>query len=335
MPILLIWGNDTNSCEKEIDKFISKNASKVWGYLNVSKLNGDDPNQVFKALEEMQMPPMGDGSRIIVLKNNPIFNSSTDIFSERFQINALNMPNSTYLVLSNTKKPDSRKKTSKFLKTLIKNGQATEFSFNLPDFWDNESQIEYVINTCNSYNIQLKRNVAILIIEAIGIDSIRLNNELQKTILYLTAKNKNSQSDPNNKFVLTKDIVEKIFNDHQSNIFKISDLLIDRKIHQSLIEINNLLNKGEPPLRLTAALISQLRMNTIILLQLKEKDLSKISKLAGLTNPKRIFFIRRKVQNSSPDFLINILIQLLNIESLIKKGNNPINVFTENLATLK
>ena len=38
------------------------------------------------------------------------------------------------------------------------------------------------------------------------------------------------------------------------------------------------------------------------------------------------FFIRRKVKNVSQEYLINLMSNLLDIESLLKQGNNPINV---------
>ena len=49
---------------------------------------------------------------------------------------------------------------------------------------------------------------------------------------------------------------------------------------------------------------------------------------------KEFFFIRRKVKNVSQEYLINLMSNLLDIESLLKQGNNPINVFTENLIKL-
>jgi len=44
--------------------------------------------------------------------------------------------------------------------------------------------------------------------------------------------------------------------------------------------------------------------------------------------------MRRKVKNVSQEYLINLMSNLLNIESLLKQGNNPLNVFTENLINL-
>ena len=325
MPIQIIWGNDTKSCENEIEKIINSNISKQWESFNLSKLDGNDENQVFKALEEMQSAPFGDGSRIILLKNNPIFNIKNDKFTAKFESSTQNIPDSTFLILFSINKPDSRMKTTKILKKLIKSKIAFESSFNLPELWDYDSQVKYVEEVSRNLNINLDKNAAQAIIESIGTEGTKLDNELRKALLYLSANNKN---------LLTVKDVESIFFEQQSNIFKIIDFLITKEISQSLNAIYTLINQGEPPLKLIAGLISQIRIHTIVLLLANENDLSKISELAGITNPKRIFFIRKKIKNSDPNFLINLMIKLLDIELFLKRGNNPINVFTENLASL-
>ena len=325
MPIQIIWGNDTKKCESEIEKIINSNISNQWASFNLSKLDGNDDNQVFKALEEIQNAPFGDGSRVILLKNNPIFNIKNDKFAAKFESSVQNIPNSTFLILFCINKPDSRMRTTKFLKKLIKSKKAIESSYNLPDIWDYESQVKYVEEVSKNLNINLDENGAQAIIESIGTESTKLDNELKKALLYLSAKNKN---------LLTVNDIESIFFEQQSNIFKIIDSLIAKEISQSLNAINNLINQGEPPLRLLAGLISQIRIHTIVLLLSDVNDLSKISEIAGITNPKRIFFIRKKIKNCDPNFLINLMIKLLDIELSLKRGNNPINVFTENLASL-
>ena len=65
-----------------------------------------------------------------------------------------------------------------------------------------------------------------------------------------------------------------------------------------------------------------------------EDNIQKISNLTGISNPKRIYFIRTKVKDISKEYLVNLMSNLLNIESSLKKGNNPINVFTDNLIKL-
>ena len=332
MPIQIIWGNDLNASNKFIKKIIDEKVSKTWGEINISYLNGDDDNQIKQAFDEILTPPLGDGSRVVVLKNNPLFTNKNEEIRLKFEKIYQNIPSNTYFLLQNTKKPDSRLKSTKFIQNLIKKDLAIETSFSLPDIWDIEGQKRYLECTAKSMNIHLGKGTVDLIINSVGNDSFNLVSELSKAKIYLSAINNNE----NKELILESDDVKKIFNDQQSNIFKIIDHLLQNSISDGLIEIYYLLKKGEPALRLNAGLISQIRMHTIVKLLHKsgEQDLSKICKLANISNPKRIFFIRKKVNNTSSDFLIKLMSNLLDIESSLKKGNNPINVFTESLVNL-
>ncbi len=329
MPIIVIWGDDKPKCDSEVEKIITQNVSQIWRNLNTSKFNGDELNQIFKALDDVQTPPLGDGSRVVLIKNNPIFNSKDESLQKKFEFIALNIPDSTFLIMQSTQKPDSRIKSTKLLKKIINNNKGREIHYKLPDIWDNENQIKYIENICKDLNIKLDKSAPQAIIESIGLDTFRLKNELEKVSLYLSFKQKNTEA-----IVISRNHIKEIFNDQQSNIFKIVDLLLKNNIYQSLIEIHNLLNKGEPPLKLIAGLTSQLRIHTIVFLLNNEKDVGKISRIAGIANPKRIFYLRKNVKHCSAKFLINIMIKLLNIESSIKRGNNPFNVFAENLMSL-
>ena len=332
MPIQIIWGNDLNAHNKFIQKLIDQKVSKDWKEINVSHLNGDDEEQINKAMEEILTPPLGDGCRVVILKNNPIFNIKNEELRLKFETIYKNIPENTYFILQNTKKPDSRLKSTKLIQKLIKENLVNEQSLSLPDIWDYEGQKIYLKDTANSMNITLDKDAAELIIESVGNDSFKLMNELTKAKIYLTA----FENEENKQLFLRSTDVKKIFSDHQSNIFKIIDLLLQKKINESLIEIQYLLQNGEPALRLNAGLISQIRIHTIVKLSTNSggENIEKICKLASITNPKRIFFIRNKVKNTSQEYLINLMSNLLDIESLIKKGNNPINVFTENLINL-
>ncbi len=332
MPVQILWGNDLNAQNTFIQKLIDKEVSKEWKEINVTNLNGDDDEQVNKAFDEALTPPFGDGHRIVILKNNPIFTTKNEDLRTKFEKIHENIPQSTYFILQNTKKPDSRLKSTKFLQKLIKNNLAKEKSFSLPEIWDYEGQKRFLEDTANEMNIKIDKNAAEIIIDSVGNDSFKLINELAKAKTYLSAVS----SDSNSQLFLKSIDVKKIFSDHQSNIFKIIDLLLQKNINESLIEINYSLQKGEPALRLNAGLISQIRIHTIIKLAVNSgnDNAEKICNLAGISNPKRIFVIRKKVKNVSQQYLINLMSNLLDIESLLKQGNNPINVFTEKLINL-
>ena len=332
MPIQILWGNDLNAQNTFIQELIKKEVSKEWREINVTNLNGDDDEQVKKAFDEILTPPFGGGCRVVTLKNNPIFTEKNEILRTKFETIHGNIPKNTYFILQNTKKPDSRLKSTKFLQKLKKNNLAKEKSFSLPEIWDYEGQKRFLEDSANAMNIKIDKNATELIINSVGNDSFKLKNELAKAKIYLSAL----ESDSNSHFFLKSNDVKKIFSDYQSNIFKIIDLLLQKNINESLIEINYSLQRGEPAIRLNAGLISQIRIHTIIKLAVNSgnDNSEKICNLAGISNPKRIFFIRRKVKNVSQEYLINLMSSLLDIESLLKQGNNPINIFTEKLINL-
>ena len=248
MPIQILWGNDLNAQNTFIQKLIDKEVSKEWKEINVTNLNGDDDEQVNKAFDEVLTPPFGDGYRIVTLKNNPIFTTKNEDLRTKFEKIHDNIPQNTYFILQNTKKPDSRLKSTKFLQKLIKNNLAKEKSFSLPEIWDYEGQKRFLEDAANEMNIKIDNNAAELIIDSVGNDSFKLINELAKAKTYLSAVS----SDSNSQLFLKSIDVKKIFSDHQSNIFKIIDLLLQKNINESLIEINYSLQKGEPCLLYTS-----------------------------------------------------------------------------------
>ena len=192
MPIQILWGNDLNAQNTFIQELIEKKVSKEWKEINVTNLNGDDVEQVNKAFDEILTPPFGSGCRIITLKNNPIFTAKNEFLSTKFEKIHNNIPQNTYLILQNTKKPDSRLKSTKFLQQLIKNKLAKEKSFSLPDIWDYEGQKRFLEDSENAMNIKIDKNAAELIIDSVGNDSFKLRNELVKAKTYLSALSSDS-----------------------------------------------------------------------------------------------------------------------------------------------
>ena len=144
MPIQIIWGNDLNASNKFIEEIINEKVVKDWKEINFASCNGEDENQVKKALEEILTPPFGEGSRVIVLKNNPMFTNKNEELMLKLEKIYKNIPNNSLLILQNIKKPDSRLKSTKFIQRLIKEGLVSERSFSLPDIWDLEGQKKYV-----------------------------------------------------------------------------------------------------------------------------------------------------------------------------------------------
>ena len=64
MPIHLIWGDDYEACNREIEEIIQTVINPSWKSFNYSQIDGNDPKQNFRALEEVQSAPFGSGGRI-------------------------------------------------------------------------------------------------------------------------------------------------------------------------------------------------------------------------------------------------------------------------------
>ena len=78
MPIQIIWGDDQNSQNKFIQELIDRNVSQAWREVNVTNLNREYYEQIVQAMDEVLTPPLGDGSRVVILKNNPIFTTKDE-----------------------------------------------------------------------------------------------------------------------------------------------------------------------------------------------------------------------------------------------------------------
>ena len=63
------------------------------------------------------------------------------------------------------------------------------------------------------------------------------------------------------------------------------------------------------------------------------QDVKEIAKRAGIANPKRIFVIRKQIQDKSLATLLQLMQKLLLIEASIKSGTSPIDSFKDNLLT--
>jgi len=150
-------------------------------------------------------------AQLLATKNGEVTPYKRSVFEERIR------KTQKEIELQNSKKPDSRLKSTKFLQKLFKNNLAEEKSFSLPEIWDYEGQKRFLEDAANEMNIKIDNNAAELIIDSVGNDSFKLINELAKAKTYLSA----ISSDSNSQLFLKSIDVKKIFSDHQSNIFKI------------------------------------------------------------------------------------------------------------------
>ena len=334
MPIHLIWGDDYEASNGEIEEIIQKVIDPAWKSFNHSQLDGNDPKQSLRALEEVQSAPLGSGGRVVLVRRSPFCNGcSIELANKLEQVIKL-IPNDTYLILNNSNKPDKRLKTTKLIeKSIQSNSFSKEKSFLLPLPWDVNGQRNLVKNILYKLNLTMNHETIDLIVESIGNDSSLINTELQKLSLLSEAINNNLDADRPRE--ISKELVKKLIQNNSTNALEIANLLLKGEIITALNKIQSLLKNGEPALRLITTLTGQSRgwLWVHLLDSQGNQDVKEIAKFAGIANPKRIYVIRKQIQGKSLESLLALMKKLLKIEAAIKTGTNPIDSFKDNLLT--
>ncbi len=334
MPIHLIWGDDYEGSNREIEKIIQTFIDPTWKSFNLSQIDGNDPKQASRALEEIQSAPLGNGSRVVLIRRSPFCNACSVELANSLEQAIRIMPENTHLILNNSNKPDKRLKTTKFIQQYIQsNNLSNEKSFLLPLPWDIKGQNKLVENICNSLNLKINPQAIDLIVESIGNDSSLIRTELQKLALLSAATierlNKNQPQE------ITTELISQLIENHSTNALEIANLILQGERAIALSKIQILLENGEPALKLISTLTGQSRgwIWVKLLDSQGNRDVSEIAKLAGIANPKRIYVIRKQIQGKSLEILIELMKKLLNIEASIKSGTKPIDSFKDNLLT--
>ena len=119
MPIHLIWGDDYEASNREIEEIIQKVIDPVWKSFNYSQIDGNDPKQNFRALEEVQSAPLGNGGRVVLVRRSPFCNGCSIELANKLEQAIKLIPDNTHLILNNSNKPDKRLKTTKLIQKSI------------------------------------------------------------------------------------------------------------------------------------------------------------------------------------------------------------------------
>ncbi len=334
MPIHLIWGDDYEASNREIEEIIEKVIDPVWKSFNHSLIDGNDPKQNFRALEEVQSAPLGSGGRIVLVRRSPFCNGCSIELANKLEQAIELIPDKTHLILNNANKPDKRLKTTKLLQKNIQlNSLSQEKSFILPLPWDINGQRNLVKNILDRLNLKMNHETIDLIVESVGNDSSLINTELQKlSLLSEAVTEKLNKNEPQE---ITQELVKTLIQNNSTNALEIANFLLQGERIIALNKIQSLLKNGEPALRLITTLSGQSRgwLWVHLLDSQGNQDVKEIAKLAGIANPKRIFVIRKQIQGKSLESLLELMKKLLKIEASIKSGSNPIDSFKDNLLT--
>ncbi|MEC4805516.1 MAG: DNA polymerase III subunit delta [Jaaginema sp. PMC 1080.18] len=311
MPIYLFWGEDEFAMSQEIEKLRSQTVDPTWAQFNDQKIPGDrDAEAVLEALNQALTPAFGMGNRFVWLVDTTIFQQANSDLLAELGRSLPQLPPTSTLLLTTPKKPDGR---SKITKLLQKHAEVKEFGLIPP--WKTEELVQKVREVAGNLDLKLTPQATEILAEAIGNDTRRLWNELEKLKLY-------SQSSPH---PLDETVVSRLVVANTQNSLQLAAALRQGQTAVALSLIAELLNQNEPALKIVATLVNQFRLWLIVRVWLDkgERDDKIIANAADISNPKRLYFIRKEIQGLSTVKLGRILPILLDLEVTLKKGGNP------------
>ncbi|MFM7192778.1 MAG: DNA polymerase III subunit delta, partial [Microcystaceae cyanobacterium] len=221
------------------------------------------------------------------------------------------IPPNSHLLFTSGKKPDARLKATKLLQDY---GQIREFSLISP--WKTDELITHIQAIAEDIALKLTPQAAALLAESLGNNTRQIWNELEKLRLY----------HGDNPRPLDVSDVSLLVNASSQNSLQLAEAIRQGNGEKSLKLVADLLTRNEPALRIIATLVGQFRTWALLKLALEsgEKDEKAIAAIAELSNPKRVFFLRKELQNLTSRQLLETFPILLNLEFQLKRGADPL-----------
>lgn len=305
MSIFIFLGEDTYSLNKKISVLVETNVDPAWKVFNYMKLESGE-NIASLAFLELMTPALGVGKKIVHVDCDNFVESLSGWDSNSLQEKISQIFHENILIISGAKKPDARKT---IVKTLLNLAQVEEF--NPIASWDKQGIKNLLENRAVTHKIKLIPDVLEYLAEAIGGDTARADAEFEKLATYANGE------------ILALDSVKQLINNSDTGYNVLATAIAGGKTEQAVEEIHKLLNNGEHPIKVVAALTSIFRTwlitSSAMYANLPDDE---TAKLAGLSNPKRLFFLKQEVRHFEVERLKNVLVSLTQSEAELKNGIN-------------
>ncbi|HAC62067.1 MAG TPA: DNA polymerase III subunit delta [Cyanothece sp. UBA12306] len=311
MPIYLFWGEDDFAIAQAVQKQRDTIVDSNWIQFNYDKIPGDQPDAIVEALNQAMTPVFGMGGRLVWVVESTICQQCSQENLSQLQRILPGIPDNSHLLLTSSKKPDRRLKSTKLLE---KHGKVQEFSPISP--WKTDELINHVQRIAGEVGVKLTPDATELMAESVGNNTRQLWNELEKLRLY----------NINQNTALDVDIIGNLVNANNQNSLQLTQAIRQGNSERALQLITDLINRNEPALKIVATLVGQFRTWTIIKLKIEsgEKNDQEIAKAADIANPKRLYFLRKELQSFSGQQLLAALPILLELEFNLKRGSNSL-----------
>lgn len=321
MPIYLYWGEDDFAMSQAITTLKQDNLDPNWIQFNFDKFMGDKEDSSLEALMQVMTPPFGSGDRLVWLFNTTICQSCSEELLTQLQRTIPQIPETTHFLLTTSKKPDARIKSTKLI-----NKYAKVIEFGLISPWQTEILVKKVEEVAEEKQVKLTQNAIKILASCVGNDSRLLWQELEKLSIY----------QGENKQAIDGETVKNLVNVSTQNSLQLAQAILARNIPYALELVTDLITLNEPALRIVATLVGQFRTWAIVktMIESGEKDEKKIAEYADISNPKRIYFLRQEIKNRSGKQLLSSLPILLELEASLKLGADPLNALETKIIEL-
>ncbi len=309
MTIYFFWGEDDFAIAQRVKQLKDSILDPNWIQFNYQQIPGEDPNSIIEGLNEAMTPVFGMGERLVWVTDTSIFQQCSDEILSQLQRILPAIPETSHLLLTSSKKPDKRLKSTKLID---KYAEVREYSPIPP--WKRDELVNKVKQVAAEIGVKLTPNAIELLAESVGNNSRQLWNELEKLQLYGQQKNK----------PLDETIIATLVNANAQNSLQLAKAICQGNQAEALQLIDELLSRNEPALRIVATLVGQFRTWTIIQLKIEsgEKDNKIIAKAADINNPNRLYFLRKELYGISSKQLLATLPILLDLENRLKRGHH-------------
>jgi DNA polymerase-3 subunit delta len=310
MPLYLYWGDDDFAIAQAAKSLQEKVLDPHWLQFNYDKIPPYQNDGAIAAFNQVMTPAFGLGDRLVWLEETTLCQQCHEDLLKELQRTLPHIPDSGHLLLTTSKKPDGRLKSTKLIE---KYAQVKEFSLIPP--WKTEEIFQKVKQQAEAMEVKLTPKALQLLADSVGNQTRQLWQELEKLRLYGSG----------GKSPLDVDAVAALVNVNTQNSLQLAAAIRDGDGDRSLELVVDLLNRHEAALRIVATLVGQFRTWTVVRLgmEAKEQDEKTIASLAEISNPKRLFFLKKEVQSISTAKFLATIPLLLELEYSLKRGADP------------
>lgn len=312
MPVYFYWGEDDFAMAKAAEALKAEVLDAAWAAFNYHKIPPDDSGAAIEGFNQAMTPPFGTGGRLVWLADTTICQQCSQSLLAELERTLNHLPDTTTLLLTTSKKPDARLKSTKLLQQLA---QVKEFSPIPP--WKQDQILAAVQQVAAEVGVKLTSKAAELLATAAGNNTRSLYGELEKLRLFAAS----ASNGP-----LNETAVAALVTSSTTNSLQLANAILRGNIPLALEYIAELIQNNEPPLRIVATLTGQFRTWLWVKLAIEtgERDEKEIAKAAEIPNPKRIYFLRQEVKQVSLKHLAQTLPLLLELEMSLKRGADDI-----------